>query len=187
MKLSDYAKLQGISYRTAWNQYKSGRLGVPAKQLPTGTIIVDVPTKPQKVIVYARVSSHDQKKDLLPQIERCMKHLKKLSISANDVVTEIGSGMNGKRRKLLGVISDPDVTHVVVEHRDRFMRFGSEFVEAALNSRGAKLIVVDDSELDDDLVQDMVSVLTSFCARLYGRRSATNRAKKMMEAANGEE
>jgi len=187
MKLADYAKLQGISYRTAWNQHKSGKLGVPSKQLPTGTIIVDIPNKPQKVIVYARVSSHDQKKDLLPQVERCMKHLRKLNISVNDVVTEIGSGMNGKRRKLLNILSDPEVTHVVVEHRDRFMRFGSEFVEAALSSKGAKLIVVDDSELDDDLVQDMVSVLTSFCARLYGKRSATNRAKKMLEAANGEE
>jgi len=187
MKLSEYAKSQGISYRTVWNQYKAGKLGVPARQLPTGTIIVDVPIKPHKVIVYARVSSHDQKKDLLPQVERCMKHLKKLNISVSDVVTEVGSGMNGKRRKLLSVLSDPDVTHVVVEHRDRFMRFGSEFVEAALNSKGAKLIVIDDSELDDDLVQDMVSVLTSFCARLYGKRSAKNRAKKMMEAGDGEE
>lgn len=186
MKLSEYAKLQGISYRAAWNQYKAGKLGAPARQLPTGTIVVDVPTKPQKVVIYARVSSHDQKNDLLPQVERCMKHLKKSNIDVSDVVTEVGSGMNGKRKKLLKVLSDPELTHLVVEHRDRFMRFGSEFVEASLSGRGAKLIVVDDKELDDDLVQDMVSMLTSFCARLYGKRSAKNRAKKMMEAA-GEE
>lgn len=186
MKLSEYAKLQGVSYRTVWNQFKSGKLGVPAKQLPTGTIIVDVPVKPKKVVVYARVSSHDQRADLLPQVERCIKHLKKSNIEVNDIITEVGSGMNGKRKKLIRLLSDPDITHLVVEHRDRFMRFGSEFVEASLNSRGAKLLVVDDSELDDDLVQDMVSVLTTFCARLYGRRSAKNRAKKMMEAANGE-
>lgn len=183
MKLSEYAKLQGISYRAAWNQYKAGKLGVPARQLPTGTIVVDVPTKPQKVVIYARVPSHDQKNDLLPQVERCMKYLKKSNIDVSDVVTEVGSGMNGKRKKLLKVLSDPELTHLVVEHRDRFMRFGSEFVEASLSSRGAKLIVVDDKELDNDLVQDMVSVLTSFCARLYGKRSAKNRAKKMMEAA----
>lgn len=184
MKLADYARLQGLTYRAAWNQHKAGTLGAASRQLPTGTIIVDLPTKPEKVIIYARVSSHDQKKDLVGQVGRCIKHIKRLKLSADDVVTEIGSGMNGRRRKLLRILADPDVTHIVVEHRDRFMRFGSEFVEASLSSAGKKLIIVDDSELDDDLVQDMVSVLTSFCARLYGKRSAKNRAKKMLEAGN---
>lgn len=187
MKLSECAKLQGVSYRTVWNQFKAGKFGVPAKQLPTGTIIVDVPSKQNKVVVYARVSSHDQKADLLPQVERCVKYFKKSNIEVSDIVTEVGSGMNGKRKKLIRLLSDPYITHLVVEHRGRFMRFGSEFVEASLNSRGAKLVVVDDSELDDDLVQDIVSVLTSFCARLYDKRSAKNRAKKMMDAANAGE
>jgi len=62
------------------------------------------------------------------------------------------------------------------------MRFGAEYVEAALAARSARLLVVDESELQDDLVQDMIAVLTSFCARLYGRRSARNRAKKLIAA-----
>lgn len=66
------------------------------------------------------------------------------------------------------------------------MRFGSEFVEASLSSLGGKLVVVDSTELEDDLVQDMVSVLTSFCARLYGKRAAKNRAQRMLEAGDGE-
>jgi putative resolvase len=182
MKLSDWARKQGISYRAAWNQYHAGRLGVPARQLETGTIIVNVPNKEQKAIIYARVSSHDQKGDLLGQVERCMAFAKKHHLAISDVVTEIGSGMNGKRRKLLTLLSDPNVTHIIVEHRDRLMRFGADFVEAALSGRGAKLCVVNSKELEDDLVQDMVSVLTSFCARLYGRRAAKNRAAKMLEA-----
>ena len=71
---------------------------------------------------------------------------------------------------------------MAVEHRDRLMRFGAEYVESALAAQGRKLIVVDPSEVKDDLVQDMIEVLTSFCARLYGRRSAKNKAKKAIEA-----
>jgi len=84
--------------------------------------------------------------------------------------------LNGKRRKLLRLLSDATIAAVVVEHRDRFARFGSEYLEAALAASGRRLIVVDFSEMNDDLVQDMISVLTSFCARLYGKRSARNRA-----------
>ena len=61
------------------------------------------------------------------------------------------------------------------------MRFGVEYVEAALAAQGRKLMVADVSELKDDLVQDMIEALTSFCARLYGRRSAKNKAKKALE------
>jgi len=62
------------------------------------------------------------------------------------------------------------------------MRFGAEYVEAALRAHGRTLVVINETELKDDLVQDMVEVLTSFCARLYGRRSARNRAKKALKS-----
>lgn len=71
MKLPDWERKQGISYRAAWNQDKAGTLGVPARQLETGTIIVDLPERPNKVVVYARVASHDQKADLPGQVELC--------------------------------------------------------------------------------------------------------------------
>ena len=80
------------------------------------------------------------------------------------------------------LLADPEVSAVVVEHRDRLMRFGAEYVESALAAQGRMLVVVDPSEVKDDLVQDMIEVLTSFCARLYGRRSAKNKAKKAIEA-----
>jgi putative resolvase len=73
------------------------------------------------------------------------------------------------------------LTRIVVEHRDRLMRFGAEYVEAALAARGRRLVVIDQRELKDDLVADMIEVLTSFCVRLYGRRGARNRAKKALE------
>jgi putative resolvase len=78
------------------------------------------------------------------------------------------------------LLRDPKVQTVVVEHRDRLMRFGAEYVEATLMAQNRRLLVVDESELKDDLVQDMIAVLASMCARLYGRRSAKNRAARAM-------
>ncbi|GGP18105.1 hypothetical protein GCM10012278_89080 [Nonomuraea glycinis] len=91
--------------------------------------------------------------------------------------------MNGGRTKARRLLADVKVTIVVVEHRDRLGRMNTELIEAALEAAGRRLVVLDDGEVEDDLVRDMVEVLTSFCARLYGRRSAKNRAKKALEAA----
>lgn len=97
-------------------------------------------------------------------------------------VSEVGSGVNGRRPKLLKLLANPEIQTIVVEHRDRLMRFGAEYVEAALAAQGRKLMVMESSEVKDDLVQDMIEVLTSFGARLYGRRSARNKAKKAVQA-----
>lgn len=78
------------------------------------------------------------------------------------------------------------MTRIVVEHRDRFCRFGSEYVEA-LPTHGRELIVVDAAEVDDDLVRDMTEILTSMCARLYGKRAKQNRAKRALAAAASDE
>ena len=96
---------------------------------------------------------------------------------------EVGSGMNGSRPKLRRLLADPKVTTVVVEHRDRLARVNAELVEAALSAHSRRLVVIDPGEVDDDLVRDMTGVLTRFCARLYGRRSARNRAVKALNCA----
>ena len=185
MKLSTWAKQNGLTYRTAWNLYHSGRLPVAAWQLETGTILIDTTNADQKtkVVIYARVSSHDQKPNLDSQVSRCLGFANKKGFSISQVVTEVGSALNGRRPKLISLLKDKDITHIVVEHRDRLMRFGSEYVEALLAAHGQQLLVVDPVEMSDDLVQDMIEVLTPFCARLYGRRAAKNRAKRALEAA----
>jgi putative resolvase len=99
------------------------------------------------------------------------------------VEAEVGSGMNGARAKVRRLLADPKVTVVVVEHRDRLGRMNTELVESALSAHGRRLVVLDTGDVDDDLVRDMVEVLTSFCARLYGRRSARNRALKAVGCA----
>jgi len=184
MKLSEWARKQGISYRTAWQWYKEGKLPVPAYQTPTGTILVKVGAEKKggKVAVYARVSSADQKADLDRQVARLLEFANSRGMAVVRTVTEIGSGLNGHCRKLMRLLSDPEVTTIIVEHRDRLARFGFEYIEAALMAQGRKIIVVEPGEVKGDLVQNMIEVLTSFCARLYGRRTAKNRAKKAMEA-----
>jgi len=188
MKLSVWAKQQGISYRTAWRWFKSGTLPVPVKQLPNGTIIVLQSEQSQGcVAIYARVSSVDQKKDLDRQIARLVIFANEKGLSISRTITEIGSGLNGHRSKLMKLLADSSVSTILVEHRDRLMRFGAEYVESCLTANGRKLIVADPKELTDDLVQDMIEVLTSFCARLYGRRSAKNKAKKALQTIQDED
>ena len=94
----------------------------------------------------------------------------------------VGSGLNGHRPKRLRLLANRNIQTLVVEHRDRFLHFGAEYVEAALAAQGRKLLVVEESEVKDDLVQDMLEVLTSFCARLYGRRSARKKANQALSA-----
>jgi len=163
---------------------------VPAQQLATGTIIVKEPetsyeTKPSSVVLYARVSSTDQKQDLDRQLSRLVEYATSNGFQVKGAIKEVGSGLNGKRTKLLSILRDPDVQIIIVEHKDRLVRFGFEYMEALLRAGGRRVIVVDETEMKDDLVQDMIDVLTSFCARLYGRRSAKNRAKRMLKEIGG--
>ena len=99
------------------------------------------------------------------------------------IEAEVGSGMNGARTKVRRLLADPAVATVVVEHRDRLGRMNTELVEAALSAHGSRLVVLNDGEVADDLVRDLVEILTSFCARLYGRRSARRRAEKALRCA----
>ncbi len=186
MKLSVWAKKQGISYKTAWRLWAKGNLPVAAEQLATGTVIVKEPEAAYEVesssaVLYARVSSSDQRKDLDRQLSRLVEYATSNGYQVKGAIKEVGSGLNGKRTKLLSILRDSSIKTIVVEHKDRLARFGFEYMEVLLNSSGRKIIVVDETEMKDDLVQDMMDVLTSFCARLYGRRSAKNKAKKALK------
>ncbi len=158
---------------------------VIVRQLPTGTLLVDVAESmvvQSRAVIYARVSSHDQKADLERQVGRVAAWATKQGLQVDQIVTEIGSGLNGSRPKMRKILADASATVILVEHRERLARFGVEYLEAALGSVGRHIIVMDDTELEDDLTRDMIDVLTSFCARLYGKRSARSRASKLVTA-----
>jgi hypothetical protein len=117
------------------------------------------------------------------QVARLSSWAAQAGLRVARVEAEVGSGVSGTRAKARRLLADPAVTVVVVEHRDRLGRMNTELVESALAAAGRRMVVIDDSEVTDDLVRDMVEVLTSFCARLYGRRSARNRALKAVGCA----
>jgi putative resolvase len=185
MKLSEWAKHQGIRYETAWRWFKAGKIPVPVEQTATGTILVKErvgTTGETEAAIYARVSSGDQKGGLDGQVSRLVQYASEKKLKIVCTVTEIGSGLNGDRPKLKKLLSNPEIKIVLVEHRDRLMRFGGEYVESSLAAQGRRIIVADENEVKDELVQDMIEVLTSFCARLYGRRSAKNKVRKALAA-----
>lgn len=185
MNLREWADLQGIHPQTAYRWFRKGTLPVPARQIGRLILVGNLEAPPSKrgsTVIYARVSSADQRGDLDRQVARVSAWATSQGHSIDRVVTEVGSGLNGKRRKLLALLADPSVTTIVVEHRDRFARFGSEYVAASLQASGRQLVVVDDAEVDDDLVRDMTEVLTSFCARFYGKRAAAHRLAKAIAA-----
>ena len=190
MNLRDWAISQGIHPNTAYKWFREGDMPVPARRVGKRTILVDEPApsvvKTNNTALYARVSSSDQKADLDSQVARLATYAANNDLKVSTVVTEVGSGMNGKRAKLTKLLLDPTIGTIVVEHRDRLGRVNTELVDAALKASGRKIVIVDSSELNDDLVEDMVAVLTSFCARLYGKRGAKNRALKAAAAAQGE-
>ncbi|MGW3150317.1 IS607 family transposase [Streptomyces sp. NPDC001177] len=188
MKLSEWARQQGVSYQTAWRWVKNGTMPVPVCQAPSGTWLVDVaPAAAEgRVVAYCRVSSAGQKPDLDRQAVRVVEGANRLGLAVSEVVKEVGSGLNGHRRKLHRVLSDQKVGVIVVERPDRLAHFGVEHLKAVLSASGRRLVVLDTEETTDDLVRDMTEVLTSMCARLYGRRAAKNRAERAVKVATEE-
>ena len=187
MNLTEWARAQGIHVTTAYRWYREGKLPVPARKV--GRLILVSPETAASaapkdgVGLYARVSSHDQEADLDRQVARLSAWAAQAGLPVIRVESEVGSGVNGSRAKVRRLLADPAAAVVVVEHRDRLGRMNTELVEAALSAHNRRLVVLDDSEVTDDLVRDMAEVLTSFCARLYGRRSARNRALKALGCA----
>jgi putative resolvase len=188
VKLSEWAARNGVHYQTAWTWAKEGRMPVPVRQAPSGTWLVDEPAEEAagRVVAYCRVSSGDQKDDLDRQVARVVQGATGLGLPVAEIVTEVGSGLNGKRRKLHRVLADPKAAVIVVEHRDRLARFGVEHLQAALSATGRQLVILDPEETTSDLVRDITEVLTSMCARLYGQRAAKNRAARAVAVATGE-
>lgn len=186
MKLSQWAKLKGIHYQTAFKMFKNGKIPCRTEQLPTGTILVyetEEPSDNKTATLYARVSSHDQKEDLIRQVERLRQYCAANGIIIQDEISEIASGMNPNRVKLQKILSDKNVKNIVVEHKDRLTRFGFELISHALKSGDKRIIVMNETDSSMDIVQDFIDVVTSMCARIYGKRSAKNRASKAIKAA----
>lgn len=189
MKLSEYAKQQGISYSTAFRWWKAGH--IKGYQAPTGTIIVqeeEPKAANQKVAIYARVSSAEHKANLERQAERLVQYCEARGYQVAQIVKEVASGVNDSRPKLLSLLKDTKMTRIVVEHRDRLTRFGFHYLEALLEAQGRTIEVVNVAENDkEDLIADFVAIVYSFTARLYGQRRAKRKADRIVKELEAED
>jgi putative resolvase len=183
MKLSQYAKKAGVTYKTAWRWYKAGTLD--AYQMPTGMVIVRDPVaeKPEtgRIALYARVSSADQKSDLERQVQRLRDYAAARGYRVAKEVVEIASGLNDNRPKFLKLLADPSIGTILVEHRDRGTRFGWRYLTTLLEAQGRRIEAIFPNETQDDLVDDFVSLITSMAARIYGRRGSRRRAERIKQ------
>jgi predicted site-specific integrase-resolvase len=184
MKLSDWARKNGLTYVTAYNLFKNGNLPGKITQLKTGTILVDDLENTNsllKTYIYCRVSSPTKKEDLLRQTERCQAFCAAKGLVVEQTIKEIASGVNDKRSKLLSLF-DKIPKRIVVEHKDRLTRFGFNYFEKLLPLLGYELIVINrDFEEEKDLIKDMIAIVTSFCCRLYGLKRGKSKSKKIKE------
>lgn len=182
MRLSQYAKQMGVSYKTAFRWWKAGKLD--AYQLDTGTVIVREPAQQLEargVALYARVSSADQQEELERQMQRLKDYAASRGYQVTRTVRELASGLNDRRPKFLKLLTDASIGVIVVEHPDRATRFGLAYIEQLLQMQGRRLEVIFPSDTDHDLVDDFLAVITSMASRLYGRRTSKRWAEKIKQ------
>lgn len=190
MKLSQYAKQQGISYSTALRWWHQGV--IRGYQAPSGTIIVEAEAKPHtredRVAIYARVSSAEHRENLERQVERLVQYCTVRGYQVTQIVKEIASGVNDSRPKLLALLKDQQTTRIVVEHQDRLTRFGFRYLETLLELQGRTIEMVNVAENDkEDLIADLVAIVYSFTARLYGQRRAKRKTERIVRELQTEE
>lgn len=181
---AEFAELLGVSRVTVIKWIKSGRIvayNVNGRwRIPYSEVerILKGVQRIKRIAVYARVSSNTQRRDLDKQVEALKLWVAKNFPHAEYVVvTDVASGLKEDRRGLKRVIEMArrrEIDAVVVAYRDRLTRFGFEYLKTLFNVLGTELFVAFQEEPKDylqELVEDFVEIVTSFAARIYGKRS----------------
>ena len=191
MKLSDYAKQQGVRYETAWRWFRDGK--IKGHRVGKHTVMIDegqetVFDHQKKIAIYSRVSSAENKPNLESQAERLVAYGTAKGYQISKVVKEVGSGINDARPKFLALLEDPSIDVIIVEHKDRASRFGVRYIESLLRVQGRTLEVVNQAEHGtEDLLADLTSIIYSFCARLYRQRRAKRKTEKIVQELEAQE
>lgn len=139
-------------------------------------------TSQPRVVTYARVSSHDQKNDLIRQSQTLQRYVREHNYHQVIAIEDLGSGLNYKKKGLvllLKMIFNREFEILVVNHRDRLLRFGFDLVEKMCTNHGIRMVVIDEQKksFEEQLTQDVIELMTVFCAKLYGKRSHKNKLK----------
>ncbi|HDZ36274.1 MAG TPA: IS607 family transposase [Thermococcus sp.] len=190
-RTGEVAKKLGVSKMTVLRWIKAGKLKAhrigKEYRVPESEIKRILEGKlPDKVVIYARVSSRDQKEDLERQIEYLKNYCSSRGYQVAKILTDISSGLNENRKglkQLFKLVESGEVTKVIITYRDRLTRFGFKYLEQYFNSHGVEIeVIFDDEEKtpEKELVEDLLAIVTSFAGKLYGMRS--HKKKRLVEA-----
>lgn len=197
LKPKDFIKICGITYQTFWNWVKLGKIEV--KKTPTNKNLIkksellklnliSKPKKEEKInIIYARVSNTKQKEDLNSQIERLTNFCISNNIKIDETFSEIASGINFNRLKfnqILKLVLENKVSKIIIEHKDRFCRFGFELFENLSKFYNFEFIIstvnpIEIESFENELITDLISIVHHFSMKLY-----SNRRKKIKDLVN---
>lgn len=183
-KLSDYAKKFNVTYRTAWNHFKAGKIDGAFLDERTGHVLIPLESfkenATKNVALYARVSNNDAKENLDRQLERIRNYCVSNGYNIVYEIKEISSGLNDQRPKLIKLFKKDDYDLIVVENKDRLTRFGFNYIKTLLNTKNKDILVINKAENNKtDLVSDLISIMYSFSARIYGLRKGKEKTDNL--------
>ena len=193
-KSSDAAKMIGVHKQTMWTYIRDGKIQAIKSnnnrylisQQEIDKYLGEVKSvSDQGVAIYARVSSNENKDDLERQVNRIIAFANAKGWRVTRIEKEIASGVNDQRPKLLDLLKNAHkYDYVIVEHKDRLTRFGFNYLINMINN----IYVINEVDNDEHgLMEDLVSIITSFCARLYGQRRSKRKTEKLIEELKKEE
>lgn len=193
IKIGEAAKILGVTPQTVRRWEREGKLSSHRKEVGDTRYYkmdellgIQSQSKSSLTVAYARVSSHDQKKDLQTQSELLSSYCSAKGWNYQ-LIQDLGSGMNYRKKGLkllLDMILGDKISRLVVTHKDRLLRFGAELVFALCEAKQIEVILINQGEelsFEEELAQDVLEIITVFSARLYGSRSRKN--QKLVEAA----
>ena len=192
-KPQEFAEMIGVSVKTLQRWDKEGKL--KAYRTPTDRryythkqyvdYMGDSNSKNGKTVIYTRVSTSNQKDDLNNQVEFLKQFANARGIIVDEIFEDIGSGLNYNRKKWNKLIEDCMlglIKTIIVAHKDRFIRFGYDWFERFLKSNGVEIIVVNNEKAspEQELVNDLISIIHVFSCRIYGLRKYKKQIVEML-------
>lgn len=192
IKVSQYAKIMGLHPLTINRQFHQGLIDGYQDER-TKTIYLINPEwkahqhKSNRVILYARVSSANNQKSLDDQIDRMRNYAAAKGYQIIDEVKEIASGINDQRPKFTKILKRHDYDILLSEHRDRLTRFDFNYIQTLLNNQGIKVEVINEiTDQKQEMMDDFISIVTSFCHQLYGRNQKKKTNQIIEDITNGQ-
>ena len=190
IKISKLAKDLNVTRTTIYNWKRSGKIDFIKTDTNRNYVSKETyndllgikDKKEEKVVIYCRVPSTENKSNLNTQRDRLISYCNAKGYQVSDVIIEVGSGINDFRPKLIKLFEKNDYTKIVVEHKDRLTSVGFNYIETFSKLLNKEIEVVNKTITDEeDLIQDFVSIITSFCSRIYGKRRNKRNTEKLIK------